>query len=267
MIIFANAKINLGLFILKKRKDGYHEISSLKFPIPLCDVIEILPSEHFELKILGTEIDGDMQDNLIYKAYSILKEKHSIDPVRIVLQKNIPMGAGVGGGSADATFTLMGLNDYFNLNLSKETLKGYAAQLGSDCPFFVDTKPQLASGKGDELVEFELSLKGKFLYLIHPNIHISTAEAYANVEPMSSSFEWECLKQKDFMFWKENLANDFEKSIFPNHPEIEVLKLELYENGAQYASMSGSGSSVFGIFDERPKELFPEFKAQFILAL
>ncbi|MDG1346767.1 MAG: 4-(cytidine 5'-diphospho)-2-C-methyl-D-erythritol kinase [Crocinitomicaceae bacterium] len=267
MIIFANAKINLGLFIHKKRNDGYHEISSLKFPIPLCDVIEILPSDHFVLKVLGAKIEGRMHDNLIYKAYSILKEKHNIAPVRIVLQKNIPIGAGIGGGSADATFTLIGLNDYFKLNLLKETLKEYADQLGSDCPFFVENKPQLASGKGDELLEFDLSLKGKFLYLIHPNIHISTAEAYAKVDPLPSSFEWISLKQKDFMFWKENLLNDFEKSIFPNHPEIDKVKLELYKNGAQYASMSGSGSSVFGIFDERPKELFPEFKSQFILAL
>lgn len=267
MIIFANAKINLGLFILDKRKDGYHEISSLKFPIPLYDVIEILPAEHFELKVLGAEIDGELQDNLIYKAYSIIKENHPITPIRILLQKNIPMGAGVGGGSADATYTLIGLNNYFNLNLSQEVLKEYAAQLGSDCPFFVNNTPQLASGKGDELVEFDLSLNGKFLYLIHPNIHIRTSEAYAKVEPVSSSFDWNSLKQKDFALWRQNLVNDFEKSIFPNHPDIEKLKSQLYKNGAKYASMSGSGSSVFGIFDERPKELFPEYKTQFILAL
>jgi len=267
MIIFANAKINLGLFILSKREDGYHDIASLKFPIPLYDVLEILPAESFELTILGKTIDGDLSDNLIFKAYSILKEEQGIGPVRIVLQKNIPMGAGIGGGSADATFTLKGLNTYFQLNLSDEVLKEYAGRLGSDCPFFVENIPQLATGKGDILRPFELDLKGKFLYLVHPNIHIRTATAYAQVKPTERNIDWEQIGQKDFSFWRTNLKNDFEDSVFPVYPELYDIKQAFYQHGAVYASMSGSGSSVFGIFEERPERILAPYATQFILEL
>ncbi len=267
MITFANAKINLGLFILSKREDGYHNIASLKYPIPLLDVIEFLPSENFELKILGKKIDGKLDDNLIFKAYSILKKKHRIGAVKIVLQKNIPTGAGLGGGSANATFTLTALNTYFKLNLSKDVLREYAGQLGSDCPFFVENTPQLALGKGDVLHPFDLNLKGKYLYLIHPNIHVSTADAYAKVTPNDSNFDWKSLKKLDFSQWKKNLLNNFETSVFEQHPFIGELKKEMYANGAIYASMSGSGSSVFGIFDTKPKAIRPELESQYILQL
>ncbi len=267
MIIFANAKINLGLFILSKRADGYHDIASLKFPIPLYDVLEILPAESFELTILGKTIAGDLSDNLIFKAYSIVKEKHGIGPVRIVLQKNIPMGAGIGGGSADATFTLKGLNTYFQLNLSDTLLKEYAGQLGSDCPFFVENVPQLATGKGDVLHPFEMDLKGKYLYLVHPNIHISTATAYAHVKPTQRNLDWEQIGQKDFSFWRTNLLNDFEDSVFPVYPELEEIKQAFYQHGAVYASMSGSGSSIFGLFDQRPEAMLPQYTSQFILEI
>ena len=267
MIIFANAKINLGLFILSKREDGYHDIASLKFPIPLYDVLEILPAESFELTILGKTIDGDLSDNLIFKAYSILKEEHGIGAVRIVLQKNIPMGAGIGGGSADASFTLKGLNTYFQLNLSDEVLKEYAGRLGSDCPFFVENISQLATGKGDILHPFELDLKGKFLYLVHPNIHISTATAYAQVKPTQRNIDWEQVDRKDFSFWRTNLKNDFEDSVFPVYPELDEIKQTFYQHGAVYASMSGSGSSVFGIFEKRPERILETYATQFILEL
>ncbi len=267
MIIFANAKINLGLFILSKREDGYHDIASIKFSIPLYDVLEILPAESFELTILGKTIDGDLSDNLIFRAYSILKEEHGIGAVRIVLQKNIPMGAGLGGGSADATFTLKGLNTYFQLNLSEEVLKAYAGRLGSDCPFFVENIPQLATGKGEVLRPFELDLKGKFLYLVHPNVHISTAMAYARVKPTERNIDWEQIRQKDFSSWRTNLKNDFEDSVFPIYPELDNIKQAFYQHGAVYASMSGSGSSVFGIFDEKPARILDEYGTQFTLKL
>jgi 4-diphosphocytidyl-2-C-methyl-D-erythritol kinase len=267
MIIFSNAKINLGLFILSKRGDGFHDISSLKYPIPLNDVIEVLPSPTFQLEIIGKAINGELEDNLIWKAYTILKEKHNIGPVQIILQKNIPMGAGLGGGSSNATFVLKGLNDYFQLNLSNELLTTYAASLGSDCAFFVENKPQIATQKGDILTSFDLNLKGKFLYVIHPDIHVGTAEAYANVRPKNVEFNWESLKKLDFAWWRENLKNDFEDSIFPAHPEIEQVKEVLYRNGAVYVSMSGSGSAVFGIFEEKPKCVLENYTAQFILEL
>jgi 4-diphosphocytidyl-2-C-methyl-D-erythritol kinase len=204
MIVFANAKINLGLFILSKREDSYHNISSLKYPIPLFDVMEFLPSDSFQLKILGNEIDGKMEENLIFKAYSILKEKHGIGGVKIVIQKNIPLGAGLGGGSSNATFTMKALNDFFDLSLSEDEIREYVGRLGSDCPFFVANLPQLATQKGDVLQAFDLDLKGKYLYLIHPNIHVSTAEAYSRVVPKAVHFDWEKLKKWILIIGKQN---------------------------------------------------------------
>lgn len=267
MIIFSNAKINLGLFILSKRADGFHDISSLKYPIPLYDVIEILPSPTFQLEIIGKEIKGKLEDNLIWKAYNLLNEKYNFGPVRIILQKNIPMGAGLGGGSSNATFVLKGLNTYFDLGMSNKELKNYASLLGSDCAFFVENTPQLATGKGEILSAFDLNLNGKFLYLIHPDIHVGTAEAYANVHPKISDFDWETVKSGDYKLWREKLINDFEVSIFPAHPEIEMLKTAFYAHGAVYAAMSGSGSSVFGIFDKKPARLMEQYGSQYVLEL
>ena len=252
MIMFSNAKINLGLFILNKREDGYHSIASLKFPIPTTDVIEILPASIFSLQIIGKEIAGKVEDNLIWKAYNLLDINHTIAPVKIILQKNIPMGAGLGGGSSNASFVLKGLNEFFQLNLSDETLRKYAGELGSDCPFFISNCPQIASGKGEVLTPFALSLKGYYLYLIDSQIHIGTAEAYSGVQPKEVTFDWEKLKEMDFSFWREELKNNFEESIFPKHPELAKLKEQLYQHGAVFASMSGSGSSMFGIFESKP---------------
>lgn len=267
MIIFANAKINLGLFILSKRADGYHSISSVKYPIPLYDVIEILPSESFELTILGKEIAGELYDNLIWKAYHLLQKYHGIGPVRILLQKNIPMGAGLGGGSSNATFVLKGLNDYFKLGLSKDTLKSYASTLGSDCAFFVENVPQLATEKGEVLSPVEVNLKGKYLYLVHPDLHIGTAEAYALVRPKPTDFDWNRLVECRFSEWKAHLKNDFEASIFPVHPNLAELKDAFYAHGALYAAMSGSGSSVFGLFAEKPARMENKYASTFILEL
>jgi|TARA_R110000737_G_scaffold352989_1_gene401571 4-diphosphocytidyl-2-C-methyl-D-erythritol kinase len=251
--MFSTAKINLGLFILEKRNDGYHSIASLKYPIPLTDVIEILPADTFSLQIIGKEIAGNIEDNLIWKAYNLIRSNHAISPVRIILQKTIPMGAGLGGGSSNASFVLKGLNDFFDLNLDENLLREYAGHLGSDCPFFIANSPQIATGKGEVLEPFDLSLKGKYLYLIDPQIHIGTAEAYSGVKPKDRNFNWEELKNMNFEFWRKDLKNDFEDSIFPRHPELAELKQLLYKKGAVYASMSGSGSSIFGIFDSKPE--------------
>jgi 4-diphosphocytidyl-2-C-methyl-D-erythritol kinase len=251
--MFSNAKINLGLFVLNKREDGYHTIASLKFPIPLTDVIEILPATSFSLQIIGKEIAGRMEDNLIWKAYNLISTHHSISPVKIILQKNIPMGAGLGGGSSNASFVLKGLNEYYQLNLTDEKLKSYASELGSDCPFFIANTPQLASSKGEILSPFDFSLKGYYLYLVDSQIHIGTAEAYAGVKPYPVEFDWNYLKEKNFSFWKEELKNDFEDSIFPKYPELASLKQKLYDHGALYASMTGSGSAMFGIFKVKPE--------------
>ncbi len=267
MILFANAKINLGLHVLAKREDGFHDIESLKYPIPLFDVIEILPSESFELDILGKKIEGELENNLIWKAYNLIRLEKAIPPVRIVLQKNIPMGAGLGGGSANASFILKGLRDYFKLDFDDEKLKKLASQLGSDCPFFIDNIPQIASGKGEILNAFDFSLKGLYLYLIHPDIHIGTEEAYSGVQPKKREFNWETLKKKDFAAWKKGLTNDFEASVFALYPEIGELKDELYKHGAVYASMSGSGSSVYGLFETKPETIEINYSTQLILNL
>jgi 4-diphosphocytidyl-2-C-methyl-D-erythritol kinase len=267
MIMFSTAKINLGLFILNKRDDGYHSIASLKYPIPLSDVIEILSADSFSLQTLGKEIAGNVEDNLIWKAFNILKSKHKIPPVKIILQKIIPMGAGLGGGSSNASFVLKGLNEFFDLNLTDDKLIEYAGELGSDCPFFIANVPQIAFGKGEILETFDFSLKGKYLYLIDPQIHIGTAEAYSGVKPQEVNFHWEELKKMDFSFWRTELKNDFEKSIFPLYPELAKLKQLLYNHGADYASMSGSGSSMFGIFENKPEIFSSEIGIHRIIEL
>jgi len=255
MILFSTAKINLGLFILNEREDGYHSIASLKYPIPFSDVIEILLADKFSFQVIGKEIAGKLEDNLIWRAFNLMKLEYDIPNVKIILQKTIPMGAGLGGGSANASFVLKGLKDYFQLEITDGKLREMAGKLGSDCPFFIANVPQLATGKGEVLKTFDLNLKGKFIYLIDPQIHIGTAEAYSGVQPKETEFDWEELKKMNFSYWRENLKNDFEISIFPKHPELELLKTQLYDHGADYASMSGSGSSIFGLFEKRP-ELF-----------
>lgn len=256
MISFPNAKINLGLHIISKRKDGFHDIESCMFPIPLLDALEmIIDSKKTTFTTTGLEVPGDSKDNLILKAYQLLKKDFpNLPHLAIHLHKNIPMGAGLGGGSADAAFALTMMNNLFDLILDDFFLEEYAAQLGSDCAFFIENTPKIARGRGELLEPVELDLKGTHLVLINPGIHIGTKEAYAGVTPASPKVKLEeVLSDKNR--WREELVNDFEASIFPNHPEIAALKEKLYENGAYYAAMSGSGSSVFGLFDEKPSQI------------
>ncbi len=253
MIFFANAKINLGLQVLRKREDNYHEISSLMYPIPYTDVLEILPSEQFDFEVVGKEIEGDIESNLVVKAYRLMEAKYEFPCVRIILQKNIAMGAGLGGGSSDASFVLKSLNEMFELGATDTELKEMAAQLGSDCPFFIENTPQIASGTGTTLSSFDLDLKGMYLHLVCPSVHVSTQDAYAGIVPENKAFDYSTLKSIDFNFWRKNLCNDFEKSVFAKFPELKEIKNRFIENGAEYASMSGSGSSIFGLYRNKPE--------------
>lgn len=253
MLTFPNAKINLGLRILYKRPDGFHEIDSCFYPVGWQDALEIQIAVTTAFQSTGITIDGKGSDNLCMKAYQLLSQDHSLPPVTIHLHKNIPIGAGLGGGSANAAFTIDMLNEKFKLGLSSEEMQAYAAQIGSDCPFFIDNKPMMVGGRGEVLTASSLSLKGKCLLLVYPNLHISTGEAYRGIHPQQPEYSCQEILSKPIGEWKSLLKNDFEDSLFPKYPQLSILKEELYEMGAIYASMTGSGSTVFGIFDEKPK--------------
>lgn len=251
MIAFPPCKINLGLNVLSKRSDGYHNLETCFYPLPFTDILEILPAENLVFIPTGNAIPGESTDNLCLRAYHLLRKDFSIDPVDIYLHKVIPTGAGLGGGSSDAAYTLRLLNEIFSLNLTTAQLKDYAQQLGSDCAFFVEDEVCLGTGRGELLEPIQVSLKDKFLVLLKPDVHVSTAEAYKGVVPQAAdpSVRY-ILENTSLSQWKELLKNDFEASVFKAYPAIEQCKTSLYEQGAIYASMSGSGSAVFGIFNE-----------------
>lgn len=250
MIVFPNAKINLGLNILERRADGFHNLESVFYPVGWSDALEILPAEKFSFQSSGIKIDGDLTGNLCVKVYQALKDKFNLPPVSIHLHKNIPIGAGLGGGSSDAAFTLRLLNQLFQLHLSTTEMQNFIRPFGSDCAFFIENKPVFAFGKGDQFNETELRLTGKHIVLIYPNLHVSTKEAYDGIVPQIPKNHLIDSIQKEIFTWKNSLKNDFEKSIFIKYPAISKLKEELYKMGALYASMSGSGSTVYGIFKE-----------------
>ncbi|MEX2484509.1 MAG: 4-(cytidine 5'-diphospho)-2-C-methyl-D-erythritol kinase [Brumimicrobium sp.] len=252
MISFPICKINLGLNITTKRKDGYHEIVSLMYPIEIQDILEVVSSSSFKFTCSGLEIPGDSSSNLCVKAFEILNSQYDLTPVHIHLYKNIPMGGGLGGGSADGAYTLMLLNEFFKLGISNDNLRNLAASLGSDCPFFIENKPQIASGRGEVLKPFDISLKGKILVLVNDGTHISTAEAYNGIRPKLPKNKFENVLKMSMEDWRFNLVNDFEETIFKAHPQLEKYKSLLYDSGAIYASMTGSGSTMFGIFDRKP---------------
>lgn len=256
MVAFPNVKINLGLNILSKRADGYHNIASVFYPVPFQDALEILPAETFKFTSSGLNIPGNEQSNLVIKAYKLLKEEYNLPPVHIHLHKNIPMGAGLGGGSADAAFTIKSLNNIFNLALTEVDMEAYAGKLGSDCPFFIKNTPVMVRGTGTTFSPISLSLKGKYLVLICPELHVSTQEAYSQVTPQEPEKDvHEIIENVPFSDWKHILKNDFEDSVFKIYPQIRQTKELLYASGAVYASMSGSGSSVYGLFEAEPTKL------------
>ncbi|MFT4778332.1 MAG: 4-diphosphocytidyl-2-C-methyl-D-erythritol kinase [Flavobacteriales bacterium] len=255
MVRFPKAKINIGLSITGRREDGYHNLESIFVPIPLYDVLEAVTntSGSFNIALSGLSIQGEKEDNLVYKAWDLLREAHGISGVDVALMKVIPMGAGLGGGSSDGAHMLLLLNALFDLGLSLEELKNFAAQLGSDCPFFIDEITSFVSGRGELLSPVELDLSGKHLALINPKIHVGTAEAYSLISPHPALFDLRKLKVDDLNKWSENVVNDFEAPIADRYNAIEVAKKELISAGASYASMTGSGSTVYGIFEKSPK--------------
>lgn len=250
MILFPNAKINIGLNILKKRMDGYHEISSIFYPLhKTVDILEIVESKEFSFSKTGILLSDEL--NICEKAYILLKENHDLPPVKILLHKQIPVGSGLGGGSSDAAFTLKGLNELFKLNLSKEELESYALKLGADCPFFIDNTPKYVEGIGEKMRSINLDLSSYKFVLKNPQIQISTSDAYSKIKPKISLKNLPNLISLPINQWKSKIKNDFEESIFKRNPILAVLKKQLYKDGAIYASMSGSGSMIYGIFKKK----------------
>ena len=276
MICFPNAKINIGLRVTSRRPDGFHDIETVFYPVFLQDVLEAVPAEDFSLHLSGIPIDGRSDDNLVARAWRLMAEEVHAAPMDVYLHKAIPFGAGLGGGSADAAFLLKLINEAQGLGLDDKQLEQLAARLGADCSFFIRNRPVYAYGKGECLESIDLSLKGCFLLLVKPDVHVSTAEAYRGVMDATRLYlqqhpeaPWKdagaasafhsTTALPDFLCahpvedWKDFVVNDFEHTVFPLHPEIAAIKQRLYDMGACYASMSGSGSSVFGIFKERPQ--------------
>ena len=250
MIVYPNAKINIGLNVIRKRDDGYHELSSVFYPIlDVYDVLEILLSDKFTFFSSGIEIPGE--DNICEKAWKLLYDDFGIGDVKIHLHKLIPVGSGLGGGSADASFTLKVLNELFEMNLSNAQLEKYALQLGADCPFFIDNIPKYVQGIGEKMTAFDLDLSDYEIRLINPEIHISTKDAYSEVVPKIPEITIEESIKLPIKEWRNKLKNDFEKSVFEKHPQLKELKENLYNDGAIYASMSGSGSVLFGVFSKQ----------------
>jgi 4-diphosphocytidyl-2-C-methyl-D-erythritol kinase len=242
MLAFANAKINIGLQVTEKLPDGYHNIQTVFYPIKINDVVEITDADTLSCQVAGIDIDGKPEDNICYKDYGIPNQQ-------ITLLKNIPVGAGLGGGSSDAAHLIKLLNKKFNLGLTVIQMEQYASMLGADCAFFIENKPVYAHGKGDQFEALELDLSNYHMVLVKPPIHVSTAEAYAGMIPKPTEAKLPNLLSQPIHTWKDHVKNDFEQMVFKKYPEIQSVKNTLYEHGALYAAMSGSGSSVFGIFD------------------
>lgn len=252
MITFPNAKINLGLNIVEKRPDGYHNLETVFYPVPVEDALEVNilneSTQKFRLHQAGLEIAGEAENNLVVKAYKLLDERFNLPPIDIHLFKHIPSGAGLGGGSSDAAYMLKLLNEKFNLELSDENLEEYAAKLGADCAFFIRNTPTYAEGIGNIFSPISLSLKGYQIVLVKPDIFVSTREAFARIKPHRQEIPLKEVIKQPIEEWKERMVNDFEESVFPQFPAIKEIKEKLYEAGAIYAAMTGSGSSVFGLF-------------------
>lgn len=253
MLAFANAKINLGLYVTEKRPDGYHNLETVFYPVKINDVIEITDAEKTTCQIKGIDIPGDAEDNICLKAFELLKKDFDLPAQQITLLKNIPVGAGLGGGSSDAAFLIKLLNDKFELGLNTGQMEDYARQLGADCAFFINNKPVFAEGKGDEFSEVKVDISGYRIVLVKPPVHVSTADAYGGIAPHKSGASLKELIQLPLKDWKLNIKNDFESTVFSKFPEIALVKQALYHEGAIFAAMSGSGSSVFAIFENEVK--------------
>ncbi len=268
MIRYAPAKINLGLYIYDKRPDGFHTIESILYPVPLYDVLEFTKAEDFSLKTEGYHIPGTLRENTIWKTYQLMKLRFGLPGLAVRLVKNIPPGSGLGGPSSDAATFIKGLDTYFHLGLSFQMLLELAEQIGSDCPFFIHSAPAYVTGKGELFQEISLFLKGYYLCIVFLQQPVSTAWAYAQVRPGESGFSFKKWQDSPIEQWQDSLINQFEPLVFEKFPQLAVVKKELMKSGAVYASMSGSGSAVFGIFKQKPllhKELQPKQRWCFVL--
>ncbi len=267
MVLFPNAKINLGLNILRKRDDGYHELETVFYPLGLHDCLEFIENkaEKINFSASGIHLDIELGDNIVVKAYRLLAADYLVPGLDIHLHKVIPFGAGLGGGSSDAAFFLKELNSYFELRLTIEQLKGYALKLGADCSFFIENRPAFATGIGEKLERLDFSLTGFFIVLVKPPFGVGTKEAYGGIKPSVpevSLFDAIRLPPEK---WLKNITNDFEASVFPLYPKIAEIKLKLLELGAVYSAMSGSGSSVFGLFKEEPNLSSSDFPVDYFI--
>jgi 4-diphosphocytidyl-2-C-methyl-D-erythritol kinase len=262
MVVFPNAKINLGLFITEKRPDGFHNLETVFFPVDgfndALEVIENKDSKEDTLSTSGIPTDASPEDNLVMKALKLLRKEFFIPPLKIHLHKNIPSGAGLGGGSSDAAFMLKLINEQFNLGLSAEELEKAASVLGADCAFFVKNQPTLAKGIGNEFSPINIDLSGLWIILVIPPVHLSTPAAYKNIIPRKPVNSLKEILESKSSKWPEALSNDFETNAFGNHPELKEIKTRMYNEAAIYAAMSGSGSAMFGLFREKPNLKWPE---------
>lgn len=273
MIVFPCAKINLGLNIVSKREDGYHNLETVFYPIPLYDALEIkymdekFPSDTAcDLKVTGNVVDCDEQKNLVVKAYHILAADYQLPRIHTHLYKHIPSQAGLGGGSSDAAFMIRLLDERFRLNIGNPEMERYAARLGADCAFFIEAEPAYAEGIGDVLMPADGpdgNLQGYYLCVVKPDVAVSTKEAYSAITPKKPAKSCRDIVRQPIETWKEELVNDFEEPIFKMHPELATIKQKLYDQGAVYASMSGSGSALYGIFKEEPKGIEEQFDGMF----
>lgn len=270
MIVYPNCKINLGLNVVRKRTDGYHDLETVFCPVPLTDKLEAVVGNGADgtcsLSLSGNPIEGNAADNLIVKAYNLLAADHRLPHIDFDLEKHIPSQAGLGGGSSDATYTLRLLNELCQLHLDSPTLQRYAARLGADCAFFVTAEPSFATGIGDILTPMAdecAHLKGLYLLIVKPSVAISTAQAFSFIKPQPPIIRCKEVVAQPIDEWRDRLGNDFEVSIFNIHPEIRSVKQQLYTMGATYAQMSGSGSAFFGIFNEAPTRLPAAFDGMF----
>ncbi|HAH22851.1 MAG TPA: 4-(cytidine 5'-diphospho)-2-C-methyl-D-erythritol kinase [Prolixibacteraceae bacterium] len=264
MIVFPNAKINIGLNIIAKRPDGFHNLETIFLPVGWRDALEYVVGNEVHFSSSGIPISGDPESNLVMKAYRLLQKDFDLPSLKIHLHKQIPFGAGLGGGSSDAAFMLTMLNRQFGLNLSKEELELYAAQLGSDCAFFIRNSPVFASGRGEIMEPVQLVLNDWFILLVKPPVEVSTVRAFQLIVPETPKKSLKSLIQLPVQEWKDKVVNQFESSVFQLYPEIGELKQRLYNLGAAYASMSGSGSCVFGLFQQLPEKWESQFSASFL---
>lgn len=254
MIYSANCKINIGLNVQSKREDGFHNLSTVMYPVKgLSDLVEVVYSDKFKFTSSGLEINCDIDKNLVVKAYKLIENEvgEQLAPLHIHLHKIVPFGAGLGGGSSDATFTLIAINELLNLNFSNEKLKDLASKLGSDTPFFVDNNPQLCSSRGEVTEPLEIDLSGLHMTIVKPPIFISTKEAFSGIKPYIDSFDLRNLSVAEIRYWRNYVKNDFENHIFEIYPQLKNVKDQLYASGALYASMSGSGSALYALSEDR----------------